>query len=133
MDISEQRHSDVMLGIAGINKRLDRVNGRLDKHDDELGNLRPAVASLQTGIKNLDNEVFERPHREFTPPPLPEELVKGLNALVASASGDNKPAFTVRDVRVLAGAGKILWLLLGSGGATFLWWVYGEFIKRGGG
>lgn len=50
--------SEMRAGFAGINARLDRVNGRLDRHDDGLNELRPTVAEQGVKISTLNREVF---------------------------------------------------------------------------
>lgn len=57
--------SEMRAGFAGINARLDRVNGRLDRHDDAINELRPGVAEHGVKIATLNREVFreDRPRR----------------------------------------------------------------------
>lgn len=45
-------------GFRGVHERLDRVNGRLDKHDDAIGAVTQRVAANGVKIDNLNREVF---------------------------------------------------------------------------
>ncbi|MGE0463434.1 MAG: hypothetical protein AB7Q16_18890 [Vicinamibacterales bacterium] len=51
--------SEMRAGFQGINARLDRVNGRLDKTEDGLNELRPVVAEQGVKISTLNREVFD--------------------------------------------------------------------------
>lgn len=89
-------------GFSGINQRLDRVNGRLDKHDTSIGLLTPRVAEHGVKITNLNREVF--PQGRDTPPVLPH------------VDKDNDAPITMRDMKralwvagaVLAGLGALV-------------------------
>jgi hypothetical protein len=37
-------------GFRGINRRLDRVNGQLDKHDDRLGAIERSEAQIRGSL-----------------------------------------------------------------------------------
>ena len=56
-----QRHTELLLrtmeqGFGHINERLDKVNGRLDKHDIELGNIaRGGCGQLQAHRSALES------------------------------------------------------------------------------
>ncbi len=80
------RH-ETKAGFSGVNARLDRVNGRLDKHDDRLG--------------TLEGHQHRR-HRD--PAPTPHER------------SDDEKSITRRDVLVgvacsVVSIGVVLWML----------------------
>lgn len=68
--------SEMRAGFQGINARLDRVNGRLDKTEDGLNELRPVVAEHAVKISTLNREVFDG-HRLFDRPSPPTRGERG--------------------------------------------------------
>lgn len=73
-------------GFAGINNRLDKLNGRTDKNESVVGNLRSHVAELGAKITNLNREVFDRGHRNPTTDPDQKPLTR-RDLTVAIAAG----------------------------------------------
>lgn len=57
--------SEMRAGFMGLNARLDRVNGRLDKTEDGLNELRPTVAEQAVKISTLNREVFPESGRRL--------------------------------------------------------------------
>lgn len=117
-------------GFAGVHARQDKANGKLDRHDVLLADLRPQVAVLDQCVRVINKELFEQGAAPAAPA-LPPELLQQLTALVQSASNpENRPALTVRDVTILAGAGKAFWAL-GGASIPFIVWLLIEWGKRG--
>lgn len=57
--------SEMRAGFQGLNARLDRVNGRLERHDDAIQELRPTVAEQGVKISTLNREVFREGGRRL--------------------------------------------------------------------
>ncbi len=108
----------------GINKRLDKVNGRIDRHEDALAAAVMAVAELKIKVATLNHEVFDRGGAERTEANQ-TAILKDLQELIrATTAGDNRPAFTVGDVNVVTKVGKLVWALIGLfGGMGLLYWA----------
>ena len=111
----------VLREVEGVNKRLDKVNGRLDRHEDAIADAYKEAAGIKANVIGLNREVFERVRGE----PSTAALVKELQTLVQSAtSGDNRPAFTVGDVNLVTKVGRLAWAVMGLlGGAGLVFWA----------
>lgn len=96
-------------GFQGVHDRLDKVNGRLDKHDTAIGQLTPRVAEHTVKISTLNNEVFraDRLGREIE-----DEEAK------RTATPDSEP-ITIKDLK------RALWVA--GGVLTFI----GGLVKYG--
>lgn len=119
-------------GFAGVHARQDKANGKLDRHDQLLADLRPQVAVLDQRVRVINKELFEQGHAAAAAAAIPPELLQQLTALVQSASNpDNRPALTRREATLLASAGKAVWAI-GGAAVPFVVWLLIEWGKRGG-
>ena len=96
---SENLGRQITDGFRGVNDRLDRVNGRLDKNESAVHALTPRVTAVEIKAANLNREVFREDRT-------PSQLV--------SRQDDEKP-ITRRDLSVAIGVavvvvGVMIWL-----------------------
>jgi hypothetical protein len=82
----------VRVEIAGVNHRLDRVNGRLEKTEDQIGEIVPAVAEQDAKIANLNREVFDRGrgrrgHGDYPSEPRAESVTVSITPKVWAVIG----------------------------------------------
>ena len=86
----EMLQDSIRDGFKGVHDRLDRVNGRLDKHDMSINTLTPDVAGHTAQLRNLNREVFDRPRRASSVPDEKDDLrpiaVRDLRTVVIGAT-----------------------------------------------
>lgn len=121
---------EMRTGIQDIKDRQDRTNGRLleaERRAERMAEILAvhgeAMARLSENLKGLNKEVFERPR------PAEAAMTQDLVQVLRTLTEENKPAFTSRDVKVLSGAGKMVWAI-GGAVAPFITWLIVEWVKR---
>jgi chemotaxis response regulator CheB len=78
-DLDENRESILAVvreGFAGVHRRQDTTNGRVQKVEEGLGEVRVDVGRQDERIRNIGKEVFNRragDHRVEEAPPAPSE------------------------------------------------------------
>ena len=97
---SENLGRQITDGFRGVNDRLDRVNGRLDKNESAIHALTPRVTAVEIKATNLNREVF----REDRTP-----------AQLQPRHDDDEKPITRRDLSVAIGVavvvvGVMIWL-----------------------